>query len=79
MTEFGKFVFFSRNRILAGSGKRAVAEVFAVENIGEQVEFAPRTASLLPFGGKRDYLLTTFFVVVKIAGDDILIPPPFGT
>ena len=79
MTEFGVFVFFGSNRIFAGCGKRAAAEVFAVENIGKEVKFSCICAAVLPFGGKCDYLFTTFFVVVKIAGDDILISPPFGT
>ena len=80
MTEFGEFVFFSSNRIFAGCGKRAAAKVFAIENIGEEVKFSCiRATAALPFGGKCDYLLTTFFVVVKIAGNDILIPPLFGT
>ena len=76
VAQLGKLVLFGCHRILPGDRKSAAAEILAVENIGEQVEFAPRTASLLPFGGKRDHLLAAFRVVVKIAGDDILIPPP---
>ena len=76
MAQLGKFVLLGCYRILTGDRKSAAAEILAVENIGEQVEFAPRTASLLPFGGKRDHLLASLRVVVKIAGDDILIPPP---
>ena len=76
MAELGKLVLFGCYRILAGDRQRAAAEILAVENIGEQVEFARRTASLLPFGGKRDHLLAAFRVVVKIAGNDIMVPPP---
>ena len=76
MAQLGKLVLFGCHRILPGDRKSAAAEILAVENIGEQVEFAPRTASLLPFGGKRDHLLTALLVVVKIAGNDILVPPP---
>ena len=76
MAQLGKLVLFGCYRILPGDRKSAAAEILAVENIGEQVEFARRTASLLPFGGKRDHLLAAFRVVVKIACDDILIPPP---
>ena len=79
MAQLGKLVLFGCHCILAGDRQRAAAEILAVENIGEQVEFTRRTASLLPFGGKRDHLLAAFRVVVKIACDDILIPPPFRT
>ena len=76
MAQLGKLVLFGCYRILPGDRKSAAAEILAVENIGEQVEFARRTASLLPFGGKRDHLLAAFRVVVKIAGNDIMVPPP---
>ena len=76
VAQLGKLILLSCYRILTGDRKSAAAEILAVENIGEQVEFAPRTASLLPFGGKRDHLLTAFLVVVKISGNDILVPPP---
>ena len=76
MAQLGKLILLGGHRILAGDRQRAAAEVLTVVNIGEEVEFTRRTASLLPFGGKRDHLLTAFRVVVKISGDDILIPPP---
>ena len=79
VTQFRIFVLLVCHRILAGNRQRAAAEILAVKHIGEQVELPCVGAGdgiLLPFGGKSDHLLASLCIVVKVACDNILIPPP---